>query len=120
MPKRIYVPLPDPEARRSLITHLIHKQGPAAEGQFKKKDLDQLVKLTEGYSGSDLSAVCHEAALGPIRDITPAQLKTVKAEEVRLININDFINALRIIRPSVSQENLKNFVKWSEQFGVTR
>jgi SpoVK/Ycf46/Vps4 family AAA+-type ATPase len=119
MPKRIYVPLPDADTRRALITHLLKKQGPSA-GHFSARDLDRVVALTEGYSGSDLTAVCHEAALGPIREIGTAALRTIRAEEVRPMNTQDFVEALRVIRPSVSGDNLKTFAKWSEQFGVTR
>lgn len=119
MAKRIYVPLPEVESRKALITHLLKKQGPSA-GQVTARDLDRIVYLTEGYSGSDLAAVCSEAALGPIREIGPAALKTVKVEEVRQINLQDFVNALKVIRPSVSGDSLSNFRKWAEQFGVTR
>ena len=54
--KRIYVPLPDSIARKALITHLLSKQG-ASGGSIQSKELDRIVTLTEGYSGSDLSAV---------------------------------------------------------------
>ena len=64
--------------------------------------------------------VCHEAALGPIREMSAAALRTVKAEDVRPINVRDFESAIRVIRPSVSGDNLKQFQKWSEQYGVTR
>ncbi len=30
--------------------------------------------------------MCHEAALGPIRELGAAALRTIKAEEVRAIN----------------------------------
>jgi SpoVK/Ycf46/Vps4 family AAA+-type ATPase len=134
--KRIYVPLPDPESRKALITHLLKKQEAASHPiqavssssasnkarplPLNSRELDNLVSLTEGYSGSDLSALCHEAALGPIREIGPLQLKTIKAEEVRGLNLTDFTNATKVIRPSVSRDHLKSFQKWSDQFGVTR
>ncbi len=118
MVKRIYVPLPDTDARRALIVHLLNKQG--ASGQhLTAAQLNAIVHMTEGYSGSDLAAVCQEAALGPIRELPLDQLKTVKAEEVRPIQQQDFGSALRVIRPSVSPESLEQFRKWSDQFGVT-
>ena len=57
--KRIYVPLPDEVARAGLIQHLMRKQG--SGGGVIVEDIEKLnavVKMTAGYSGSDLSAVC--------------------------------------------------------------
>ena len=47
----------------------------------------RIVELTENYSGSDLTAVCHEAAMGPIRELGFAALKTVKVDEVRQLQL---------------------------------
>ena len=58
--KRIYVPLPDAESRRALVSHLLikhMKQGSGSGEPVRKALLDRIVSLTEGYSGSDLSAV---------------------------------------------------------------
>jgi len=96
--KRIYVPLPDPVARKALIQHMLAKQGIAAVA-IGEKDLDSIVKMTEGYSGSDLTAVCQEAALCPIRELGAAALRTVKAEDVRYMNIK--VGILIIILLSV-------------------
>lgn len=54
-------------------------------------ELAQLIILTEGYSGSDLSAMCKEAAMGPVRELGPAMLKTVRADDMRPICFDDFI-----------------------------
>jgi SpoVK/Ycf46/Vps4 family AAA+-type ATPase len=64
--------------------------------------------------------VCHEAALGPIREVSAARLKTIKAEEVRPMKLADFIGAVEVIRPSVSNGNIEQFQKWSDQYGVSR
>ena len=56
--KRIYVPLPDEEARAGLIQHLMRKQGSGGGGIVEDVEkLNAVVKMTVGYSGSDLSAV---------------------------------------------------------------
>jgi SpoVK/Ycf46/Vps4 family AAA+-type ATPase len=34
--------------------------------------------------------------------------------------LQDFANAVRNIRPSVSKENLAAFQKWADQYGVSR
>ena len=57
--KRIYVPLPDEVARAGLIQHLMRKQGSGGGGIVEDiEKLNAVVKMTAGYSGSDLSAVC--------------------------------------------------------------
>jgi SpoVK/Ycf46/Vps4 family AAA+-type ATPase len=55
--KRIYVPLPDAETRAALISHLMAKQGPSGAPILQPETLTRVVQLTQGYSGSDLTAV---------------------------------------------------------------
>lgn len=110
--KRIYIPLPDPDARRALIIGLLTGQ----KAKLSDADLSKLIKSTEGYSGSDLKALCSEAAMGPIRGI--ADLLSVPIDSVRPITLKDFSEALRIIRPSVSREHLDAYERWSQDFGT--
>ena len=119
--KRIYVPLPDEEARSGLIKHLMRKQGSGGGALVEDEEkLQRVVIMTAGYSGSDLSAVCHEAAMGPIRELGPAALLKVKAEEVRALTEKDFAYAVQSIRPSVSPDSLTHYAEWAGQFGVNR
>ncbi|KAG9483967.1 hypothetical protein GDO78_009726 [Eleutherodactylus coqui] len=61
--KRVYVSLPNEETRLLLLQNLLSKQG----SPLTQKELAQLGRLTEGYSGSDITALAKDAALGPIR-----------------------------------------------------
>jgi len=62
-PKRVYVKLPDVETRVAHLQRLLCSHGdPMPERQLK-----ELANLTDGYSGSDLTALAKDAALGPIR-----------------------------------------------------
>lgn len=65
-PKRVYVTLPDVDTRAELLKKLLAKQGCS----LQPAELKRLAKLTEGYSGSDLTALAKDAALGPIRGKT--------------------------------------------------
>ncbi|KAG7382739.1 hypothetical protein PHYPSEUDO_004375 [Phytophthora pseudosyringae] len=112
--KRIYVPLPDDASRERLIRHLLGSQ----KVSLSSKDIKHVVKATEGYSGSDLKAVCKDAALGPIRELG-AKVANVKAEDVRAINASDFQVALTRVRPSVSCTTIEALVAWNAQFGVS-
>lgn len=42
-------------------------------------DLDQLAKMTEGFSGSDLKNLCVAAAYQPIREILHAEVRGFSA-----------------------------------------
>jgi len=60
--KRVYIPLPSPGGRKHLFT--INLKGIALEDNI---NFDFLVSKTEGYSGADLSNVCREASMMPMR-----------------------------------------------------
>lgn len=59
---KILVPLPEPEARRSMFEELLP---PAPDAD--KLPYDLMVERTEGYSGSDIRLVCKETAMQPLR-----------------------------------------------------
>ncbi|KAJ3021027.1 hypothetical protein HKX48_009346 [Thoreauomyces humboldtii] len=111
--KRIYIPLPEPPTRKALIESLLrgHKHSLAGSG------ITQVVRLTEGYSGSDMAALAREAALGPIRELG-RKLVSTPAEDIRPISLNDFVTALRVIRPSVSPGSLKQYLDWNKNYGT--
>lgn len=58
--------------------------------------------------------------MGPIRELGFAALRTVRPEDVRPLALKDFLAAVGTIRPSVSPDSLQAYVRWSEQFGVTK
>lgn len=108
--KRIYIPLPDDETRTSLITNLLKDSS-----KLSTKELRSIVRATDGYSGSDLSGLCKEAALDSVRGLTDKELKSGKKF---LIGKKNFENAIKVIRPSVQKSSLEFYVRWNEEFGV--
>lgn len=113
--KRVYVTLPDVETRFTLLKNLLGKQG----NPLSKNELTSLAKTTEGYSGSDLTSLAKDAALGPIRELGPEQVRSMAASEMRNINMKDFEDSLKRIKPSVSPATLKMYTKWNKDFGDT-
>lgn len=109
--KRIYVPLPESDSRKLMVKHLLKNYG----NEISEEDYNEISKITEGYSGSDMFNLCREATLEPLREIK--DINTFRAEDTRLINVNDFKNATRQIRKSVSQKDLKTYLEWNELFG---
>lgn len=110
--KRIYIPLPDANGRRILLKHKL--QGQAFS--LPSGDLERLVKDTEGYSGSDLQALCAEAAMMPIRELG-SNILTVKADQVRRLKYGDFKNAMTVIRPSFQKGKWEELQQWNKEFG---
>ncbi|EEB18440.1 proteasome-activating nucleotidase, putative [Pediculus humanus corporis] len=111
--KRIYVTLPDHSTRKELLKHLLSKH----DNPLSDYELEKLANLTVSYSGSDLTALAKDAALGPIREISAEQMKTLDPKTVRNITFQDFKNSLKRIRPSLSNSSLSAYEKWNSQYG---
>ncbi|KAL4686680.1 hypothetical protein H8958_008635 [Nasalis larvatus] len=113
--KRVYVSLPNEETRLLLFKNLLCKQG----SPLTQKELAQLARMTDGYSGSDLTALAKDAALGPIRELKPEQVKNISASEMRNIRLSDFTESLKKIKRSVSPQTLEAYIRWNKDFGDT-
>ncbi|KAM3958111.1 LOW QUALITY PROTEIN: spastin [Aphomia sociella] len=114
-PKRVYVSLPDARTRGALVRRVLARG--AAAATLGDDELSRLAALTDGYSGSDLTALCRDAALGPIRELDPEEVKCLDLSLVRNITFQDFMDSLKRIRPSVSPHSLVGYEKWSVQYG---
>uniref|UniRef100_A0A4X2LZB9 microtubule-severing ATPase n=1 Tax=Vombatus ursinus TaxID=29139 RepID=A0A4X2LZB9_VOMUR len=101
--------------RLLLLKNLLSKQG----SPLTQKELAQLARMTEGYSGSDLTALAKDAALGPIRELKPEQVKNMSASEMRNIRLSDFTESLKKIKRSVSPQTLEAYIRWNKDFGDT-
>ncbi|GLD91519.1 hypothetical protein PINS_up000052 [Pythium insidiosum] len=112
--KRVYVPLPDATGRARLITHLLEPH----KSSLSPRDLKAIAKATEGYSGSDLKALCKDAALGPIRDVSD-RIVNVDKSDLRSICAADFDTALRRVRASVMSSTIKALENWNAEFGIS-
>jgi SpoVK/Ycf46/Vps4 family AAA+-type ATPase len=110
--RRQYIPLPEAETRLAQIVKLLAHQKHTLDDKHKAK----LVELTDGFSGSDITALAKDAAMGPLRSLGDKLLSTAKSE-IRPIGLEDFEASLKYIRPSVSKENLGEFDEWAKKFG---
>ena len=89
-------------------------------------DVKKLVKLSDGYSGADIANVCREAAFMPMRKNWDMN-KGMKLEDIVkntnfkenlnvAIMMNDFLQALKNISKSVSNNDLKEYDNWTKEF----
>ncbi|XP_034113747.1 spastin isoform X1 [Drosophila albomicans] len=111
--KRVYVSLPDVQTRELLLNRLLQKQGSPLDTDA----LARLAKITDGYSGSDLTALAKDAALEPIRELNVEQVKCLDISAMRPITEKDFHNSLKRIRRSVAPQSLNSYEKWSQDYG---
>ncbi|KAI0969110.1 P-loop containing nucleoside triphosphate hydrolase protein [Xylaria arbuscula] len=110
--RRQYIPLPEPETRVTQLRTLLGQQ----THNLTDADISKLVALTDGFSGSDITALAKDAAMGPLRSLGEALLH-MTMDQIRPIELGDFEASLRTIRPSVDQEGLKEYEDWAKQFG---
>jgi len=90
----LYVPAPDEKARYEIFK--VHtRRMPLSEDV----DLHELARITEGYTGADIAAVCREAAMTALRE----------AGKPTKVSMKHFQAALKVITPSVSKEDIKRY-----------
>merc|ERR1711972_778554 len=111
--KRIMVPLPDPDTRRGILRLLMSKQ----KTSLSDKDYDFVVERCSGYSCSDLSTLCKDAAMGPVRALGAKILDLNSTADVPAINKQHFEGALKNVRPSLTDQSLDYFDNWNDKFG---
>ncbi|ESQ32767.1 hypothetical protein EUTSA_v10003791mg [Eutrema salsugineum] len=114
--KRLYIPLPSSEARAWIIQNLLQKDGLFA---LSEDDMNIICNLTEGYSGSDMKNLVKDATMGPLREALKRgiDITNLTKDDMRLVTLQDFKDALQEVRPSVSQNELGIYDNWNNQFG---
>jgi len=143
--KRVYIPLPESEARLSLLKSHIG----STPHSLKDGDLKTLSEKTEGMSGSDISVLVRDALYEPIRtcqiathfkkipdetkkheflyepcspgdpDAEEKSLMDIPGDQLKPVDvdINHFESALKHSKPTVSQKDLEKFEEWTKEFG---
>lgn len=142
--KRIYIPLPGPEARRRMFE--IHVGSTPCE--LSSKDYRVLADNTDGFSGSDISIIVRDALMQPVRKVisathfkrvtgdegttkwTPCSPGDADAEEITWsdigsdelleppLKLKDFMKSLDSTRPTVTESDIKKHEQWTRESGV--
>jgi len=111
--KRIYVEMPDFDGRKSLLAALLKKSG----SPLSNSDLDKLSRLTDGYSNSDITNLAKDAAMAPLREMSQEEILNMKPENMRKLNLNDFVKSCERVRKSLNPSSLAQYVKWNRDYG---
>ncbi len=109
--KRIYVPLPDNQARMAQFR--MYTAPLTLEGDV---NLDVLAKLSESYSGSDIKDICQGVQLRVVRELFESGKALDKETQPRPISLNDFKEVMRTRRPSVSSDMVRAYSQWTDNF----
>ncbi|KAG5338243.1 Vacuolar protein sorting-associated protein 4 [Termitomyces sp. Mn162] len=146
--KRIYIPLPGPDARR----HMFQLHVGQTPNELTPKDFRLLAERTDGYSGSDISTAVRDALMQPVRKVinathfkrvpdpanpegeatklTPCSPGDSAAEEIDWtaiesdelleppLRLADFLKSLENTRPTVTAADIKRHDDWTKESGV--
>jgi vacuolar protein-sorting-associated protein 4 len=113
--KKVYVPLPDMPARAGIFK--IHTEG--INSALTNEDFIELAVRSEGYSGRDISNVCREVIMLPIRELDMGGLLEDSNKEVKVrdINLKDFIKTIKKVKPMTTGKELQRYQDWAEEYG---
>ncbi|KAF9514516.1 hypothetical protein BS47DRAFT_1376522 [Hydnum rufescens UP504] len=147
--KRIYIPLPGPEARRRMFELNVG----STPCELSPREYKQLGQRTEGYSGSDIAIVVRDALMQPVRKVLaathfkPVNVADPETHEMKRkstpcspgdpeaiekswtevdsdelleppLRMGDFIQSVQSVRPSVSDQDVKKHVEWTNESGA--
>ncbi|KAE9549552.1 hypothetical protein FO519_007232 [Halicephalobus sp. NKZ332] len=116
--KRIYIGLPDLEARMGLLKLNFRELKIAGDVDF-----NMLAQMLEGYTSADIANVCRDASLMPMRN----HLKTLPIEEYMKIDVSKcdlpiamehLEAAISRISPSVNEKDIERYKDWMKDYGA--
>ena len=118
--REIEIRPPDREGRKEIL--MIHTRGMPLAPDV---NLDEYADLTHGFVGSDLAALCREAAMNALRRVLPKidlDQETIPKEvlDELIVKREDFDRALKEVRPSAMREVLIEVprVRWEDIGGL--
>ncbi len=119
--KKIYVPLPDLEARKEILQiHLIDR------GFESDVPIEKLAEITDGMSGREIEQFCKQVISQMVADennhlpsLVDKGLEEVKDYklQVRPLQIDDFREAASEVHPQTSEEDRERYREWHRETG---
>uniref|UniRef100_A0A671P468 Transitional endoplasmic reticulum ATPase n=1 Tax=Sinocyclocheilus anshuiensis TaxID=1608454 RepID=A0A671P468_9TELE len=122
----IYIPLPDMPSRSAILRANLRKS-PIA----KDVDLAYLSRITEGFSGADLTEICQRACKLAIREAIEAEIRAERQRQARKETDDDydpvpeirkdhFEEAMRFARRSVSDNDIRKYEMFAQTLQQSR
>jgi transitional endoplasmic reticulum ATPase len=122
----IYIPLPDESSRLQIFKACLRKS-PVS----KDLDLATLAKLTQGFSGADITEICQRACKYAIREDIEREIRKQKAPEdmdedspndidAEEIKVAHFEESLKFARRSVSDADIFRYQLFAQTLQQSR
>lgn len=107
---KVYVGLPDFEARRYIIKSKLDKIASSGKVSVSPDiDYEKIVTITDGFNGADMSYLLDE--------VQERSIERAKVTNEKIIKSEDFEKALSCITSSVQQKDLDKLKEWKESIG---
>jgi transitional endoplasmic reticulum ATPase len=124
----IYIPLPDDGSRRQIFKACLRKSPVAPD-----VDLDLLARVTQGFSGADITEICQRSCKYAIRESIEADLGRERraaenpdlmdedaADAVPAITRAHFEEAMKYARRSVSDADIRKYQAFAQTLQQSR
>lgn len=111
--KRIFVSLPDFTARLELFR--LNTRDLVTDTQVY---LEELARLTENYSANDIHDICMAVQIKVVAELFESGLHN-NGDRPRPITMDDFLDAIRSRRSSVSLEGMQKMLTWNGRYGAS-
>jgi SpoVK/Ycf46/Vps4 family AAA+-type ATPase len=111
--KRIYVPLPDVDARLEMFRIYSRNLRLASDVDFAK-----LARLTEGRTGSDIRDIFQAVQMKVVREFFESHADIDPTAKPREITMVDLMDAVSSCGRTVSEQSIARFQRWSQDFAA--
>jgi len=127
----LYIPLPDEASRVSILKANLRKSPVATD-----VDIPYLAKVTNGFSGADLTEICQRACKLAIRDDIASAIQREKENKIRVekgqepmedddegvsdITRAHFEEAMKFARRSVTDNDIRKYEMFSQTLQTSR
>ncbi|XP_014652931.1 PREDICTED: transitional endoplasmic reticulum ATPase [Ceratotherium simum simum] len=122
----IYIPLPDEKSRVAILKANLRKS-PVA----KDVDLEFLAKMTNGFSGADLTEICQRACKLAIRESIESEIRRERERQTNAMEVEEddpvpeirrdhFEEAMRFARRSVSDNDIRKYEMFAQTLQQSR
>ncbi|OYT38748.1 MAG: AAA family ATPase [Desulfurococcales archaeon ex4484_58] len=110
--KRIYVPPPDREVRKKLFEHYISRLSKTYD--VSGVDIERLADMTENYSSDDIFKIVREVQSNLAEEYNEKNGDGGR----RVISTEDFIEVIKMRKPSIDPQMIENYRVWNEKYGA--
>ena len=114
--KKIYLKLPDFNAREKLINDELIKRNSQSLLVTEKARIKKIVELTEYYSYREFKHIFEEVDSIILDELSTIQIQELKPGDLRPIRFQDLAKAITNVRPTSTKESIKKYEDFCPTF----